>query len=58
MRWETVKMNSNKIKNVKARQVLDSDGRPAIEVDVITQNGAIGRSSAATGNSVGINDQQ
>lgn len=56
MRWETVKMNSNKIKNVKARQVLDSDGRPAIEVDVITQNGAIGRSSAATGNSVGINE--
>ena len=29
--------NKNKIARLKARQVLDSDGRPALEVDVITQ---------------------
>ena len=46
----------DRIKDVKARQVLDSDGRPAVEVDVITEAGFMGRSSAATGNSVGKNE--
>ena len=33
------------ILNVHARQILDSRGNPTIEVDVITENGAIGRQS-------------
>ncbi|MDP4109847.1 MAG: phosphopyruvate hydratase [Bacillota bacterium] len=49
-------MDINRIKDIRARQVLDSDGRPAIEADVITESGVMGRSSAATGNSVGINE--
>lgn len=48
--------NKNKIARLKARQVLDSDGRPALEVDVITQGGRWGRSSSPTGNSVGKNE--
>lgn len=49
-------MNQNAIAKVKARQVLDSDGRPALEVDVITEGGTLGRSCAPTGNSVGKNE--
>ena len=31
-----------KIKEVKARQILDSRGNPTIEVDVILENGILG----------------
>ncbi|EST11341.1 phosphopyruvate hydratase [Sporolactobacillus laevolacticus] len=43
-----------KIKQILARQLLDCKGRPMIEVDVITENGCIGRGSAPTGSSVGM----
>ncbi|MBP7278868.1 MAG: phosphopyruvate hydratase [Sedimentibacter sp.] len=46
----------SKIKQVKARQVLDSKGRPVVEVDVITEDGYRGRAGASTGSSVGINE--
>lgn len=45
-----------RIAHLKARQVLDSDGRPSLEVDVVTRGGALGRSCAPTGNSVGKNE--
>lgn len=48
--------SENKIVRLKARQVLDSDGRPALEVDVVTEGGVVGRSCAPTGNSVGKNE--
>jgi len=44
------------IKQVKTRQILDGNGRPAVEVDIITESGRIGRAGASTGTSVGINE--
>jgi len=47
-------MSGSKISKVCARQILDSKCRPIIEVDVITQDGVLGRGSASTGTSVGM----
>ena len=33
----------SKIKNIKGREVLDSRGNPTVEVDVILENGIMGR---------------
>ena len=41
---------------VKGRQVLDSRGNPTIEVDVITDNGIIGRAIVPSGASTGIHE--
>lgn len=41
------------IKNIIARQILDSRGNPTIEVDVITANGIIGRADIPSGASTG-----
>jgi enolase 1/2/3 len=41
------------LKALKARQVLDSRGRPTIEVDAITSSGAIGRAIVPSGASTG-----
>lgn len=49
-------MQGSKIKAVKARQVLDSNGRPVIEVDILTEDGHLGRAGASTGSSVGANE--
>ena len=46
----------SKIKQVKARQVLDCKGRPVAEVDIITEDGFMGRAGASTGSSVGANE--
>ena len=43
-----------KIKDIIARQILDSRGNPTIEVDVITDSGHIGRAAAPSGASTGI----
>jgi enolase len=42
------------IKNIKARQIIDSRGNPTVEVDVETDNGYIGRAAAPSGASTGI----
>ncbi len=42
-----------KIENVKAREILDSRGNPTLEVDVILENGVIGRASVPSGASTG-----
>ena len=42
-----------KIKDVKAREVLDSRGNPTVEVDVILENGIIGRAMVPSGASTG-----
>ncbi len=39
--------------NVHARQVFDSRGNPAVEVDVTTENGSIGRAAVPSGASTG-----
>ena len=38
---------------VHARQILDSRGNPTVEVDVITENGTLGRSAVPSGASTG-----
>ena len=42
-----------KIKNVKARGILDSRGNPTVEVDVILENGILGRAAVPSGASTG-----
>lgn len=44
------------IKDVKAREILDSRGNPTIEVDVICDDGSFGRSSVPSGASTGVNE--
>jgi enolase len=46
-------MPAVRIQSVKARQLIDCNCRPMVEVDVITDNGVIGRGCAPTGSSVG-----
>jgi len=43
-----------KIRHVTARQLLDCKCRPMVEVDIITENGELGRGAAPTGSSVGM----
>ncbi len=42
-----------KIKDVKAREILDSRGNPTVEVDVILENGIFGRAAVPSGASTG-----
>ena len=42
-----------KIKDVKAREILDSRGNPTVEVDVILENGVKGRAAVPSGASTG-----
>ncbi|MGF1554585.1 phosphopyruvate hydratase [Paucihalobacter sp.] len=41
------------ILNVHARQIFDSRGNPTIEVDVLTENGVLGRAAVPSGASTG-----
>ncbi len=43
----------SKIKDIRARQILDSRGTPTLEVDVHTQSGTIGRAAVPSGASTG-----
>ena len=43
----------SKIKSVRARQILDSRGNPTVEVDIITENGVLGRAAVPSGASTG-----
>ena len=45
-----------KITAIKGREILDSRGNPTIEVDVILENGVIGRASVPSGASTGENE--
>ena len=42
-----------KIKDIRAREILDSRGNPTVEVDVILENGIMGRASVPSGASTG-----
>ena len=44
------------IMEVHARQILDSRGNPTVEVDVITDEGALGRAAVPSGASTGIHE--
>ncbi|MDF2186957.1 phosphopyruvate hydratase [Paraflavitalea sp. CAU 1676] len=41
------------IADIHARQILDSRGNPTVEVDVVTENGIIGRAAVPSGASTG-----
>ena len=45
-----------KIKDIVGREILDSRGNPTVEVDVILDNGIIGRASVSSGASTGTKE--
>ena len=45
-----------KIQAVKAREIIDSRGNPTVEVDVILENGVLGRAAVPSGASTGVNE--
>ncbi len=44
------------ISEIFARQILDSRGNPTVEVDVLTDEGAIGRAAVPSGASTGVHE--
>ncbi|ANI88703.1 phosphopyruvate hydratase [Arachidicoccus ginsenosidimutans] len=44
------------IADIHARQILDSRGNPTVEVDVLTDNGVLGRAAVPSGASTGIHE--
>jgi enolase len=46
----------SKIKNIIARQIIDSRGNPTVEVDVETELGFVGRAAAPSGASTGVHE--
>lgn len=46
----------SRISSVYARQILDSRGNPTVEVDVITEDGAMGRAAVPSGASTGVHE--
>ncbi len=44
---------TNEIKDIRAREILDSRGNPTVEVDVILADGTLGRATAPSGASTG-----
>ncbi len=43
----------SKIRDIRARQILDSRGNPTVEVELMTENGAYGRAAVPSGASTG-----
>ena len=41
----------HKIKNITAREILDSRGNPTVEADVVLESGEMGRASVPSGGS-------
>lgn len=44
------------IADIFARQILDSRGNPTVEVDVVTDEGAVGRAAVPSGASTGVHE--
>ncbi len=47
---------SMKIKNILAREILDSRGNPTVEVDLILDDGSLGRAAVPSGASTGAHE--
>jgi len=45
-----------KIKNIHAREILDSRGNPTVECDVVLEDGSFGRAAVPSGASTGIHE--
>jgi enolase len=43
----------SRIRSVVAREILDSRGNPTVEVDVVLENGIVGRAAIPSGASTG-----
>src|ERR1700733_307218 len=54
--YQTKQYKMSLIIDVHARQILDSRGNPTIEVDVLTENGALGRAAVPSGASTGAHE--
>ena len=48
--------NYNAIYEIKAREIIDSRGNPTVEVDVILEDGTLGRAAVPSGASTGVNE--
>ncbi len=46
----------SQIVRIHARQILDSRGNPTVEVDVMTENGFLGRAAVPSGASTGVHE--
>src|SRR3984893_18992518 len=44
------------ISEIFSRQILDSRGNPTVEVDVLTDEGALGRAAVPSGASTGVHE--
>jgi enolase len=53
-RWRKTSMSA--IANTRAREVLDSRGNPTVEVDVILDDGSVGRAAVPSGASTGAHE--
>ena len=49
-------MSQTKIKDIKAREILDSRGDPTVEVDVVLTDGSRGRAAVPSGASTGAHE--
>ena len=49
-------MSASAIQSIRARQILDSRGRPTVEVDVRLVDGSFGRASVPSGASTGTHE--
>ena len=49
-------LNKIEIKDVVGREIIDSRGNPTVEVDVILENGVLGRAAVPSGASTGENE--
>ncbi len=47
---------SRAIKKITAREIIDSRGNPTVEVDVVLEDGALGRAAVPSGASTGVNE--
>ncbi len=45
-----------KVKNIHAREILDSRGNPTVECDIVLEDGSFGRASVPSGASTGIHE--
>ena len=46
----------SKIKNIKAREIIDSRGNPTVECDITFEDNSFGRASVPSGASTGIHE--
>ena len=44
------------IKKIVAREIIDSRGNPTVEVDVVLEDGSLGRAAVPSGASTGVNE--